>query len=586
MKAVIQEALASHQAGRYQQARKLYEQALAADPDNADLLYRLGMLFAQQGEFDAAARNLSAAVGAGLHQFQLYYDLARVLACAGKDAAAAEWCRRALAIKADFDEGHNTLGHLLQKKGDLEGARVHFEKALALNPHHFGALVNLGGLFKFTAHGDEALACYRKALVIHPERALIHSLIGDALLYQHKFEEAIASYRQGLALEPENATAYCHIARVQMLQGNSADAAANCRQALKIDRRLAAAYFILVYLKDYFDYQHDVEDIVRLLAHNKLPIESKIELSYTLSYAYEDLGKDEQAFDYLLQANQLVRSTIHCSIEDEKQKFAQITEIFNERLFAEFAGAGDPDPAPVFIVGMPRSGSSLLEQILSCHSQVYCAGESRALGRVLADCLPGKELSALIQQLDSPGYARLGAEYMAHIRKGAGPARYFVNKLLVNFQLIGLIKLILPNAKIIHCKRDPVDTCLSCFKQNFTGRIRYTYDLTELGEYYRLYSQLMSYWHALLPGFILDLRYEDMVRDQQTQIKRLLDYLGLPMEDACLEFHKSRRRVFTASATQVSRPVYKSSVGTWKKYSVQLEPLLGALGISGQTGGV
>lgn len=302
-------------------------------------------------------------------------------------------------------------------------------------------------------------------------------------------------------------------------------------------------------------------------------------LGFGLGKAYEDLKQYDQSLKMYITANSLERRTNNYSIEREKGYFDRIKKTFNQSFVQSLKEHGCKDEAPVFVLGMPRSGTSLVEQILDCHSEIYGAGELDLFFNLAMNSDYGKPgLSEAIKRPEeiAEEIRELGEEYCSSLRE-LSDNRFVIDKLPHNFLHIGLIKLALPNAKIIHCKRKPEDNCLSLFKTYFSANIGFSYDLTELGKYHLLYQDLMEHWHATFPGQIFDVNYEEMINDQEKTTKGILEYCGLEWDVACLEFHKSNRPVKTASVAQVRKPIYKSSVDKWKRYENQLDPLLTAL---------
>jgi len=278
--------------------------------------------------------------------------------------------------------------------------------------------------------------------------------------------------------------------------------------------------------------------------------------------------------------NELKRNTYTYNIFETRDFFNGLKNVFDDKLFSKHVDTGYGENTPIFIVGMPRSGSSLLEQILASHSLVYGAGELKYLSQIVIHSsakIAGIKFPYCAAKLSPDNFEILGAEYSKRLRQYSGAVKYITDKELHNFLYIGMIRLTLPNAKIIHCKRNPVDTCLSIFKTYFAGVHKYAYDLSELGEYYKLYQDLMEHWYKILPGYIFDIQYEDLVGDQEGETRKLLDYCELPWDEACLSFHRTIRPVRTASAEQVRRPIYNSSVGLWRRYEKHLSPLLSAL---------
>lgn len=274
------------------------------------------------------------------------------------------------------------------------------------------------------------------------------------------------------------------------------------------------------------------------------------------------------------------RSGYDYSLEEDKEFFSCIKEMFSAELFKKHSNSGTDNNAPIFILGMPRSGTTLTEQILSSHQMVYGAGELPDIRKLLSQmCGAGeyKKFPKLVGSLGNDDLSRIGSEYIKGLRKRNSSAEHITDKMPHNFLHVGMIRLMLPNAKIIHCKRDPIDNCLSIFKQNFGGVHKYAYDLAELGGYHLLYQDLMEHWNKVLPGFVFELQYEDMVADQEGMTRKLLEFCGLPWDDNCLQFHKSERTVKTASYTQVRKKIYSDSVQLWKRYEQELQPLISAL---------
>ena len=308
--------------------------------------------------------------------------------------------------------------------------------------------------------------------------------------------------------------------------------------------------------------------------------EQRMHLAFGLGKAFEDLHQYEKAFSFFAEGNSIKRGSYSYSIDDHGNFFKKLEEAFDSSLFAKYQGRGCDDETPIFILGMPRSGTTLVEQILASHRQVHGAGELGTLGRIVSsyfDKRNGVEFPESIRQVDGADFERPGVEYIQAIRRHSLDIRFITHKMPRNFIYIGLIKLMLPDAKVIHCRRDPADTCLSIFKTYFTGKHEYSHDLGELGRYYKLYRGLMEHWHSVIPGFIHDVQFEDMVTDQAEQTRTLLEYCGLEWDDACLESHKTDRPVMTASVEQVRRPIYKDSVQLWKRYETKLAPMLGSL---------
>ncbi len=304
-----------------------------------------------------------------------------------------------------------------------------------------------------------------------------------------------------------------------------------------------------------------------------LPVQGRVDCWFALGKAWEDIGDYDRAFACFAAGNREKRATFHYAIEEDRRFFAAI-----ERHCVSLPSpvAGDPEPVPIFIVGMPRSGTSLVEQILACHPQVTALGEQEVVRQVIdgpyAD-KTGRRYPNGIGTADGDLFAELGRQCCRRYRELAPDASYITDKLPHNFLYIGVITRMLPNARIIHCRRQPLDTCLSCYKNDFAMLHRWAYDLSEIGEYWLLYDRLMAHWRRILGESLFEIDYEELVSDLEGAGRRLLAHCGLDWDARCLDFHRCPRPVSTASAVQVRRPLYTSSIGLWRRYAAHLAPL-------------
>jgi hypothetical protein len=325
------------------------------------------------------------------------------------------------------------------------------------------------------------------------------------------------------------------------------------------DRQLAAMELI-------------ASDPTRLLAQDR------IYLHFALAKAYQDVGEFERCFGHLLEGNTLKRQETAYDEADVRGRLARIAKVFTSALLKEKQGLGDLSSVPIFIVGMPRSGTSLIEQILASHPKVFGAGELMNLAKGVARLCRPTPYPDVIFAMGQMELQELGANYVAEIRQLAPNAERITDKMPANFRLAGLIHLALPNARVIHVRRDPVDTCYSCFSKLFEGNQPYCYDLGELGRYYRAYEALMKHWRNVLPtGFLLEVTYEEVIADPGSEARRIIAHCGLEWDDRCLAFYDIPRPVRTASALQVRQPIYRSSIGRWRFYEHLLGPLIDAL---------
>jgi len=473
------------------------------------------------------------------------------------------------------------LGAALQIQGKDSLAAL--QKAAELLPGDAVAHYNLGNILHERGRLNEAEASYRRALKIEPDGADTHTNLGKTLQDMGRIGEAEASYRRALQIKPDHAEAHNNLGETLMESGRLDEAEASLRRALQIRPDYVKVRLSLASVRKV---KADDENLAALIAadeaaHNSatpLPGEDAVCLHFALGKCHDDIGEYEKAFPHFLEGNRLKRATFDYDPDETARRIDSIMRNFDMATMDRLRG-GDPSHLPVFILGMPRSGTTLVEQIISSYPGVHGAGELPDLKAIMRRNVAGVAFPDSLRLLDRAQLAAWGADYVAGLQRRAPDARRITDKMPANFLAVGLIHLMLPNAKIIHVNRDPVDTCLSCFTQLFKEGQEFSYDLAELGRYYVDYARLMEHWRRVLPeGAFLDVRYEDIVADQEAQARRLIEYCGLEWNDACLDFHQNKRAVRTASMTQVRQPIYESSVERWRRYKKFLGPLLDALG--------
>lgn len=448
----------------------------------------------------------------------------------------------------DLPEAHNGLAVALHMLGRHEEAVAHYRRSLELRPNHARVLENLGNALIACASLAEAAACFRQAVTLQPDLATAHNGLGRALKELGQLSEARQAIERALELEP--------------------------RQPL--------FYRCLADLKRFTEDDGHLATMAALGAHAAdLPVDDQINLHFALGKACADVGRPEQSFRHFCDGNRLKRQQVEYDEATALGMFDRVRAVFNARLMDEKAGLGHPSAAPVFVVGMPRSGTTLIEQILASHPQVHGAGEITLLDEAVIRLGQSGPVRAsypeMTYSLKGAQLYALGAEYVAALQVKAPSADRIVDKLPANFLLLGLIHLALPNARIIHARRDPMDTCLSCFANLFSGQPQ-TYDLGELGRHFRAYQKLMRHWREVLPaGVMLDVDYEELVADLPGVARRMVAHCSLGWDAACLDFHRTERPVTTVSAVQVRLPIYRSAVGRSQAYGPLLQPLVDAL---------
>jgi len=502
---------------------------------------------------------------------------------AGRLAEAATAYRKILALRPGGAEVYSNLGDILREQGKLDGAVAHYQRALALRPDLVHTLNNLGNLLRVQGKLDQAVARLEQSLALKPDFAEAHNNLGIALMGQGKLELAVARFEQALALRPDLAETHKNLGCALTRQGRFDEAVAHFDQAIALRPNFAEAHYHRTDVKTFRADDAELAALEALAADpDRLPASKMSYIHFALGKALEDVGDYPRAFEHLLKGNALKRRELDYNEAANQQLFRLIAQQFDSSLLDRFRAAGDPSPVPIFIVGMPRSGSTLVEQILASHPQVHAAGELTNLDRVVRGVsdATGRPIPfpAWVASTDAESLRRLGQAYLASLPTAASGETRITDKAPSNFLHIGLIRLILPGARIIHTLRDPIDTCLSCFSKLFRQGQTFSYDLAELGRFYRRYYELMAHWRSVLPaGAMLDVAYEDVVDNLEQQARRLIDFCGLPWDDRCLSFHETSRPIATPSNVQVRQPIYRSSVARWRRYEPFLQPLLAEL---------
>ncbi len=447
-------------------------------------------------------------------------------------------------------EIHNNLGHALIALGKPAPAAAACQRASELKPDYPEAFCNWGLALAELERFDEAEAKYRQAIKISPRFAGAYNNLGLLLKERGQLIGAQQAFEAAIDLEPTSFSFYDNLAAVRPFAADDTYFA-----ALEAAAEGSAAF----------------------------SVPQQMHLHFALAKAYDGLGRPEPASRHLLDANRLKRQQIDYNEAETLSLMQRLRTLISRDFIRAHQGGGIQSATPVFVVGMTRSGTTLIEQILASHPQVSGAGELPLLDQIagaVRSQFPGTPpFPEVMLEMSPADFDTIGELYVEMISQRAPTAERITDKMTVNFLLIGLIHLAMPNATIIHAVRDPVDTCLSCFSMHFTRGHEHTYDLAELGRYYRHYRELMAHWHGVLPpGRILDVHYEELVADLEGVARRMVSHCGLAWDARCLDFHRNERPINTASAVQVRQPIYRGSIGRWRKYEAMLAPLLAEFG--------
>ncbi len=567
--------------GRFQQAAALYGEILAADPRQADALHMLGVTKLQTGDAAGAVELIAQAVELRPPAAAMHNDLGLALHAMGRFDAAEASLRQALRLLSDSPEVLLNLGNLLRDQGKLAEAMDCYRNALEGKPGFPEARHNLALVYLKLGRPDEALASCRAALALRPQFPEAYQTLGNVLDRLGRLDEAIAAHQRAIALKPEFAAAHFDLGTTLLGYGRLDEALACYRAALALEPAHAEWHRLVSQVVAHAAGDSDIETMRALHTRSGARPPDRMHLAFGLGKALDDVGQYQEAFDYFLEGNALKRASFDYDRTDSERAFADVKASFSPEFFGRGAGAGNPDATPIFVLGMPRSGTTLVEQVLASHPEIVGAGEFTLLNNLVGTLNGGAgplRFGAIAERLGGETLNRLGEAYVGQLRAYGGKVRFITDKLPGNFMLIGMIKLMLPNARIIHCRRHAVDNCVSIFKTYFSAvGLRYAYDLGEVGHYYALYRDLMAHWHRVLPGAIYDLDYEKLVGSQESESRALLAHCGLDWRDECLDFFNTARPVHTASAVQVRRPIYKSSIGMADRYRNRLKPLLEAV---------
>lgn len=587
----------------FAQAVPFLQRATVLLPQNAEALNTLGFALHKTGrledaiiafrkaialksDFPSARTRLAQALLALDHHKDRVKHYRAVLAIQTGTEEVARY-RAALAVNGRDISALNGLGKALWAMGRSEEAIAPFSLALTDTPACTETARNLVQVLVELDRVEEAIACYRTVLDHDPNLHVIHAGLGALLRKTGRHTEALYHLEQACALQPDNAWLHGVLALILRELGRIDAAITHLRRAITLAPDETNYYLSLTRLAT-LTADDPALVAMQMLAKREdtLSEQEKMRLHFALGKGLADSGQHRTAFDHLLKANALRRAATPYD-ETRMLKGARLVRAsFTASAIAATAETGHASSCPVFIVGMPRSGSTLVEQILASHPLVYGAGEVSTLSDTLQDAakrFPDWEAGTSVADLSACDRNAIAEDYLNRLNRlvmgwtGEKPPMCISNKMLDNFFHIGIIRQLWPNARIIHTLRDPIDTCLSCFSIPFDN-LDFTFDLGELGRYHHQYQEQMAHWHQVLPtGAILDIRYEEIVENLEASARRIIAYCGLPWDDACLRFYESPRLVMTSSLAQVRKPIYRSAVGRWRPDDEVLQPLLDGL---------
>lgn len=595
---------------RLEEAEKTLRQTVRLAPTFAKPYEDLGHVLLEVGRPGEAANALRNAVRLDPKLDRAWLDLGRALGRLGFGGEADEAFeksfelnpeRKTLAHAAEhhkagrFDEAEKLYRIILRDNpGNVDAIRMlgrialaakrHgdaerlFQRAVELAPDFAAALADLARLYRDQSRFDEAIECCNRVVALEPGSAQAHFQLAATLAPAALTYRAIESYEKAVALRPKFAGAHLGLGHVLKTVGRTEEAIAEYRECIRLKPDNGESYWSLANLKTYRLNEDDLAAMERSLERNDLTDQSRVNFLYAMAKAHEDRDDFDRAWTCYEQGNGIQRRNERYDPVQTEVLHDAVIDVFDKALLEAKSAEGNPDGSPIFIIGLPRSGSTLIEQILASHSEVEGTSELPYVGRVATSLnrnrADGINYPEAVRELAGEHFHGLGSDYLAlaKLHRTEGKPR-FIDKMPNNFPAVGFIHLVLPNATIIDARRHPLDSCVSCYRQLFAKGQTFTYDLIDIGEYFLEYERMMDHWHEVLPGKVLTLQYEELVSDFPNQVRRLLDHCKLPFEETCLRFYETSRPVRTASSEQVRQPIHARSIGFWRNYEAQLAPL-------------
>ena len=555
-------------AGRRSEAEALYQQALNLNPKNVHALHNLGLLILERGLSGAALPYLKYANELGPRVAEVRNTYGNALWNLGyQDEAEAEY-RKSVELKPNYAVAWRGLGRALAETNRPAEAEVCYRKAVELNPRYRDVLINLGNMLRIK-NIEEAMAFTRQALEVDPTSAIAHNNLGNFLRDLDRLDEAAECYSKAVECDPQLYVAVLNLGTVLNHIGKTAESAEALRRVIALDPSRGEPYFQLaVTLKLKMD-DPAVAAMRRLYDDPKTPDAERMFLAFGLGRTFDANKLYDDAFACWHVGNRLKRATSPFSIAREEAIAARIRKTFTKDFLSRAPRSKVTDNTPIFVVGMIRSGTTLMEQILASHPQVVGADENTFL----------PELGATLKAYTEAELTRVGQGYIDRMREHYGREHPRISdKLVGNWLQIGLIHLALPNAKIICMRRNPYDSCISAYGSLFTSFHDYCYGMEDVAKFYNIFKETIAHWEKVLPGKVHQQRYETLIAQPEEEVRKILDFCGLPFDERCLAFDKNERRVRTASAQQVREKLHSRSVERWRNYGRHIDPWRPILG--------
>ena len=557
------------------QAIDAFQQALKINPENAAVMIKLGKIYSKLGRKDEANEMYQSALA--LEPTKERVATAAQAFARGQTEEAEKICRQVLREHPNEVDAMRLLASIANKLEQRDDAIVLLERAVELKPKFAGAWADLAETYTESEKFGEALDAVQRVIKLQPNMPFGHMIRGSILGKKDDHEGAINAFKEALEIEPDHIGSNMGLGNTLKTIGRYDEAVKSYKKCIEAQPLFSEAYWSLANLKTYSFDDDEIKNMEKHVQSQDLTPASKAFFHIAIANAKEKQMKYGEAWYHFHTGNELRRtSEIYDSVTTQVTHDALI-ETFDEEFVNSTKGSGCQSDAPIFILGLPRSGSTLIEQILASHSQVEGTRELpdiSLLGRRLTKSKPpGIKYPDAVKHMTDEEKTEYGESYLETSKRYRTDKPRFIDKMPNNFAHIGFIKTILPNAKIINAKRHPLDSCVSSFKQLFYKGQSWSYDLFEIGEYYLEYERMMDHWHSLYPGEIYDIQYENIVNNQEDESRALIQYCGLDWEDSCLKFYENKRSVNTASSEQVRQPIYKGAMYAWKNYESEIGAL-------------
>ncbi len=563
---------------RFDEAAVILQKAVRLDPKLEFAQFNLGKALASIGRGEEADAAFEASFAMSPDR-KLLAQAAK-LHKEGRLEEAEKLYRQVLKNNPDNVDAMRMLAMVAATLKHYDDAERLLRRAVAIAPDFLTAVIDLGRILKEQDRFEEAINCFKNAIAINPNNPHTHFLLAGAYSPAALNHEAVKEYRRTLELSPRHPGALIGLGNALKTIGQQEEAIRAYQDCISVKPNNGETYWSLANLKTYRFSNEQLEEMEKKVNDNTgLAGKSEVNFLFALGKAYDDRQDYVRAWHYYERGNDKQRMLVQYDPVQTETTNDALIEVFDKTLFDEKNDSGQLDQAPIFILGLPRSGSTLIEQVLASHSQVEGTSELPYLGRVAMSLnrnrADGVNYPQAVRELAPEHLAALGEDYIryAQLHRTEGKP-FFVDKMPNNFPTIGFLHLILPNAKIIDARRHPLDACVGNFRQHYAKGQTFAYDLTDIGEYYLQYQRMMDHWHEVLPGRVLTVQYEEVVTDFAAQVRRILEYCRLPWEDNCINFYETERPVRTASSEQVRQPIYTGSVNFWRNYEDHLDELI------------